>query len=114
DFNPYPDVPLRLIEAVEESATSTGAKVSIVDNQIRIEPSASFIGTITVRYKIGDGTLDPMREQYGYATLRVRDVPSPPASAAIESLGDMKLRGSWEQAASNGEPITEYELVLEP
>ncbi|KAB1649275.1 Ig-like domain-containing protein [Pseudoclavibacter endophyticus] len=114
DFNPYPEAPLRLIEAVEESSSTTGAKVSVVGNQVRIEPSASFIGSITVRYKIGDGTKDPMRETYGYATLRVRDVPGAPASVTLERTGPGKLTGTWELAQSNGEPIDGYEAVLEP
>ncbi|MGO2110559.1 MAG: Ig-like domain-containing protein [Pseudoclavibacter sp.] len=114
DYNPYPEAPLRVIEATEQSSENTGAKVEVVGNQVRIEPSASFIGTITVRYKIGDGTMDKTREAYGYATLRVRDVPSAPASVSLERAGAGKLKGSWELAQSNGEPIEGYEAVLEP
>lgn len=114
DFNPYPEAPLRLIEAIEESSTSTGAQVSVVGNQIRIEPASSFIGEITVRYKMGDGTYDPLRETYGYATLRVRDVPSAPASVTLAAAGPSRVTGQWELANSNGEPISGYEAILTP
>ena len=114
DFNPYPEESLRLLEAVEESSASTGAKISIVGNQVRIETTTSFIGEITVRYKIGDGTHDPLRETSGYATVRVRDKPNPPTTVTLAVTGPSRVTGSWEGAQSNGEPITAYELVLTP
>lgn len=112
DVNPFPERPLRLLEAVDQSGSLTGARVTIVGNQLRIETTGTFIGEITVRYRIGDGTLDPQRESYGYATVRVRDAPSPPASVSLAAAGAGRITASWELAASNGEPITGYELLL--
>ena len=116
DYNPYASEgkQLRLLEAVETTASPTGAKISVIGSQVHVEPSASFIGAITIRYKLGDATNDPTRETYEYATLRVRDVPSPPATVTLEAAGPGKLVGKWDLAVSNGEPITSYQLTLTP
>ncbi|MDO5052785.1 MAG: Ig-like domain-containing protein [Pseudoclavibacter sp.] len=114
DFNPFPDTPLQLLEAGDVSASDTGASVSAVGGRIRVSTGGTFIGEISIRYRIADGTGDPNREAFGTARVRVRDVPSAPGSVALAAEGTGTLRASWDLSASNGEPIEEYELVLTP
>ncbi|KAB1659649.1 hypothetical protein F8O01_05145 [Pseudoclavibacter chungangensis] len=114
DYNPFPGQPLRLVEAVDANAGATGATVSIQGGQVRVVPSPTFVGEITVRYAIGDATGDPNRQSYGTATLRIRDVPSAPGSVSLTAAGPSTLLASWGLAQSNGEPISRYELVLTP
>ncbi|MBB2957643.1 Ig-like domain-containing protein [Pseudoclavibacter helvolus] len=113
DFNPFPESPLRLISASEVSGAGSGAAVSIVDGQVRIVPKANFIGTITVSYRIGDQTGDPLRETTGLATVQVQDVPGAPTTVTLakgSALGTLVV--SWSGAVSNGQEITGYEVTL--
>lgn len=113
DFNPFPESPLRLISASEVSGAGSGAAVSMVDGQVRIVPKANFIGTITVSYRIGDQTGDPLRETTGLATVQVQDVPGAPTTVTLakgSALGTLVV--SWSGAVSNGQEITGYEVTL--
>lgn len=114
DFNPFPETPLRLLEATDVSASATGATVTIASGRVQVAAGPSFIGEISIRYRIGDGTNDPNREAYGTASVRVRDVPSAPGGVSLVADGPSTLRASWQLATANGEPIEEYEAVLTP
>ncbi|MBS3179793.1 MULTISPECIES: Ig-like domain-containing protein [unclassified Pseudoclavibacter] len=113
DFNPFPESPLKLLAASDVSGGAEKAAVSIVDGQLRIVPATNFIGTITVSYRIGDQTGDPLRETTGLATVEVQDVPGIPTSVTLEkgsALGTLVV--GWSSAISNGSEITGYEVTL--
>jgi len=112
DFNPFPESRLRLLEVRETSSSPTGASIAIVDGKARVVPGDDFIGEIAVTYRIGDDTNDPRREATGLAIVRVRDVPSAPTRVALETTGAGQLTASWDPSASNGEPVSDYEVLL--
>ncbi|WP_146081938.1 Ig-like domain-containing protein [Pseudoclavibacter sp. Z016] len=113
DFNPFPESPLTLISASEVAGSATEAAVSRVDGQVRVVPATNFIGTITISYRIGDQTGDPLRETTGLATVEVQDVPGAPGDVSLEKGGALgTLAVNWSGAVSNGPEITEYEVTL--
>lgn len=113
DFNPYPDTPLRIVEATEVSAIPTGSKVAVQGNQLVVTPSSSFVGEVTVRYTVMDDTNDSMRKASGHATIRFRDKPDSPVNVQASTTPDGKVTVTWEPPKSNGEPIDKYEVSLQ-
>lgn len=115
DFNPYPDVPLKIVDAKEVGATATGAKISVTGNQLVVNPSASHIGPVTVQYTVQDDTADKTRQATGHATVYFRDKPdAPPEVTATTAADSGAVTVNWEAPKSNGEDIDKYEVSLNP
>ncbi len=113
DFNPFPESPLRLISASVAAGGASNATVERIDGQVRVVPANNFIGTITVSYRIGDQTQDPLRETTGLATVEVQDVPGPPGSVTLVKGAELgSLVVNWSSSVSNGPEVTGYEVTL--
>ncbi|WP_251857582.1 Ig-like domain-containing protein [Herbiconiux sp. L3-i23] len=114
DFNPFPDRPLTLLDARIENAAESAARVSFTANgNITVSPGSSFIGVVSVIYRIGDATKDPNRETQGRLLLTVRDVPSKVAKPTIIEESDGVVAISWQTPAINGEPIDHYTVTYD-
>ncbi|SMQ75451.1 Ig-like domain-containing protein [Agreia sp. VKM Ac-1783] len=105
DFNPYPENPLKILEAVVETgdggATPAGSGVDVT-------PAADFVGTMVVRYRIADSTGDPDREADGRIRLTVQGKPDAPTTPSVTSIQDRTVVLSWTPPVNNGAPITGY------
>ncbi len=111
DFNPFPEEPLRVVDAQVENAAESQAEVSFTeDGDITIAPGASFIGVVSVVYTIADATDDPSREVQGRLQYTVRDVPDKPNAPAVEPR-DTAAQVTWDIPATNGEPIDSYRIT---
>ncbi len=109
DFNPFPDQPLTLLDAKVENAGASAASVRFnPGGDVTVVPGSSFIGVVSVLYRIGDATKDPNRETQGRLLLNVRDVPSKVATPTIQREGDQEVTIAWRTPATNGEPIEHY------
>ncbi|WP_402845311.1 Ig-like domain-containing protein [Microbacterium sp. GXS0129] len=110
DTNPYPDTPLRVVAATllagEGAVTFEGAAVTVT-------PDAGFTGTLTVRYRIADGSDDAAREVDGLLSVTVRDRPSAPGRPTVGGLTENSVMLSWSPPESNGSPITGYTVSSE-
>lgn len=113
DFNPYPDVPLKIVNAQDVSAERNGADISVVNNQIVFTPDKRYIGEVTVKYTVRDDTGDPGRDATGYAKVRFRDRPEVVPAVRVSTEGRGSIQVSWDPPASNGERIVQYEVVAE-
>lgn len=108
DFNPFPDVPLRVIAAeVDQADVGSSASVSFTSEGITVRTGASFTGTLSVIYRIQDATKDPARETQGRATIIVRAAPDTPNAPTVDA-GDAAANVTWKAPASNNSPITGY------
>lgn len=94
---------LTLVGAPQVEAGEGTAKIS--GNQVVVTPAEGFVGTMTVRYTVVDGTLDPNRQSDGRIRLTVRAKPGPPGTPRGDSVGDGKVVLTWTDGAANGLPI---------
>ncbi|WP_395242851.1 Ig-like domain-containing protein [Agromyces sp. MMS24-K17] len=110
DFNPFAQdgVPLRVVAAaIEQSSVGSNASVSFTATGITVRTGSAFTGTLSVIYRIEDGTKDPLRQVQGRVTVVVRDIPDAPARPTA-TAGDGSAGLTWTAPANNNSPITGY------
>ncbi|MBM7505091.1 Ig-like domain-containing protein [Agromyces aurantiacus] len=112
DFNPFaPDAPLRVVDAqIDQQSVGAEATASHTESDVTVRTGAAFTGTLSVVYRIQDGTKDPARETQGRITVVVRDEPDKPAAPEIVSSGDSAITIRWAAPANNNSPITGYQV----
>ena len=113
DFNPFAQdgVPLRVIAAaIDQVDVGSNASVSFTDTGITVRTGAAFTGTLSVIYRIQDGTRDAARETQGRVTVIVRDEPDAPNAPASSRRRSGAATVSWGAPATNNSPITRYEV----
>lgn len=110
DFNPFPDVPLQVVDAqVDQLDVGSAASASFTATGVTVRTGAAFTGTLSVIYRIQDATKDPARETQGRITVIVRDRPDKPGAPTV-TAGDAWADVRWQAPAPNNSPITGYEV----
>ncbi|GLU89750.1 Ig-like domain-containing protein [Agromyces sp. NBRC 114283] len=112
DFNPFAQdgVPLRVV-AADVVSVGANATASFTPEDVTIRTGSAFTGTVTVNYRIEDGTKDPSRQAQGQVTVVVRDVPDAPGAPAIVAGGDGRATIKWSAPANNNAAITGYDVL---
>ncbi|MGX5696211.1 Ig-like domain-containing protein [Agromyces soli] len=112
DFNPFEQdgVPLRVV-AAEVVSAGAAASASFTSSDVTIRTGSAFVGTLTVRYTIEDGTKDPSRRSSGDITITVKDVPDAPGAPTIVASGSQQATVKWNAPADNNSAITGYTLT---
>ncbi|MET0449037.1 MAG: Ig-like domain-containing protein [Aeromicrobium sp.] len=105
DFNPFPETPLKLLSANIETGSGSA---SVNGDDVVVTPSADFVGTLVVRYRIQDATEDPDREATGQVVLTVQGVPGAPGTPTVTSVQDRTVVVSYGAPSNNGAEITKY------
>src|SRR5690554_613233 len=118
DSNPYQTTGEKL-KIVDAKVQNTGepATISHTADSIRIQPNAALkSGVIEVVYTIQDATEDADRNVNGIVRLVVSDVPDQVAKPTRESAigGDRIATFQFVAPATNGKPITSYEVQATP
>lgn len=111
-FNPFPDTPLRIVDATVETPNAGSARVT--GSNIEVRPAAGFIGTMVTRFRVADGTGDHDRQVEGRVRLRVRGAPDVPSRPRIGEVRDRTVVLSWDAPTANGEPIDRYRVTHSP
>ena len=110
DFNPFPEVPLRVIAAeVDQLDVGSNASASFTATGVTVRTGSAFTGTLSIIYRIQDATKDPARETQGRITVIVRDRPDQP-SAPTATAGDAYADVRWQAPSPNNSAITGYEV----
>lgn len=115
--NPFPDVPLRVVDVRGADAESLPAGVSIEPSEDRsklevtVAPGAAPVNS-TVQYEVADATGDAARNAWGLVTISVQDRPDPVTGAQVTGFGDRSLDVAFGAGAFNNSPITGYEIEL--
>ncbi|MPV88294.1 tandem-95 repeat protein, partial [Georgenia ruanii] len=104
-FNPFPETPLRVVDARVEAGD---AGVATTAAGVRVTPDAGFVGRAVVRYTLQDATGDPQRQAEGRVTMQVVGVPERPAPPRVEEVRDGAAVLSWTAPNDNGAPVTAY------
>ncbi|MFZ4893407.1 Ig-like domain-containing protein [Plantibacter sp. Mn2098] len=110
DLNPFPQTPLKVLDATVESAPAGGAKAVVENNKVVVTPGPSKSGTVSVVYTVQDATLDPARRVKGRVTVIVKDVPDAPGILRTRYESGRIFVTVEGSKASNGAPI-EYHTV---
>lgn len=118
DANPFASTgeALTIVDA-RVSNTGEPATISYTGTTVKITPSPSLkSGVVEVIYTVEDATEDADRRVNGTITLTVSDVPDevlkPTRSSGIG--GDQQATFRFVAPASNGKPITSYEVRSTP
>ncbi len=111
-FNPFPEQPLTVVDAVVE--TPGAGTAGVAGAQVTVRPAAGFIGQMVTRVRVRDATGDPDREVEGRITVIVRGRPAQPAAPRVVEVRDRTVVLAWDAPANNGEPITRYRLTGQP
>ncbi len=110
-FNPF-TTPLTVLGATPDNPSAGEAWVE--GNEVLVRPAEGFIGPMTVRYRVADATGDLDRQVDGRITVVVRSHPDAPTAPRISAVGDSTVTLAWDAPASNGEPITAYQVTASP
>ena len=118
DSNPYQTTgeKLSIVDAVVQN-TGEPATISSTKDSISIAPSPALkSGVIEVVYTVQDATEDADRRVNGTITLTVSDVPDRVAkpTRASDIGGDQTATFRFIAPATNGKPITAYEIRSDP
>lgn len=120
DSNPYQTTgePLTIVDATVQN-TGEPAGVSFTRNSVTIQPNPALkSGVIEVVYTIADATEDADRQVNGTITLVVSDVPDqvqkPTQDGGSAIGGDRSATWRFTAPATNGKPITSYEVRTSP
>lgn len=108
DANPFPDTPLRLIRTDTETGSGSA---TIEGDAVVVTPGEDFVGTLVVRYRVGDRTQDASREVEGRVRLTVRGAPDAPSLPAVTEVRSRTVVLSWDPPAANGAAITGYTVT---
>ncbi|MGN8245117.1 Ig-like domain-containing protein [Cellulomonas soli] len=111
-WNPFPDSPLTVVGATVE--TPGAGTASATSSTVTARPSADFVGTMVVRFRVRDVTGDPDREVEARLTVVVRGAPATPTPPRIGEIRDRTVVLSWDAPDSRGEAITGYRVVASP
>ncbi|WP_411722338.1 Ig-like domain-containing protein [Mycetocola sp.] len=109
DFNPFPDTPLKIIDA----AVSNGANatVRISGSNLLITPGPDKTQQISVIYTIEDATGDANRHVQGRADVVVTSAPDqPPAPTLVAASDNIRVTVN-PSPSSNGAAITGYTVT---
>ncbi len=87
--------------------------MSFTPTRVTVRTGSAFTGTLSVVYRVEDGTKDPpLREASGgRLTVVVRDIPDTPAKPAIRDSGNGTVTLRWNEPANNNSPITGYRVT---
>ncbi|MUK03187.1 tandem-95 repeat protein [Vibrio cholerae] len=105
DTNPFPDTPLQLLSAEVETGAGSA---SVVGADVSVTPAEDFVGTMVVRYRIGDRTEAADRQVDGRIRLTVRGRPETPSAPFVVEVRNRTVVLEWDPPAANGAPITGY------
>ncbi|MGW8482240.1 Ig-like domain-containing protein [Microbacterium sp. NPDC055903] len=106
DVNPFVgEGELTLLSATRESGDG---QAKVVGDRVEVTPAATFVGTMNIRYRIGDMTEDPDREVDGTIVVTVQGKPDAPGVPTVSSVQDRTVVLSWSPPANNGAEITGY------
>ena len=106
-FNPFPDVPLSVVNA--RSATE-GPQPTTDGRSVTVTAGQDFVGRATARFTVQDATGDPLRDVEGSITYSVIGVPQRPAPPRVEEVRDRTVVLTWTAPGDNGAPITGYRV----
>ena len=109
DFNPFPDVPLKILDATVSNGAN--ARVDISGPNLIITPGPEKTQQISIIYKIEDATGDKNRHVQGRADMMVTSAPDrPPAPTLAASPKNIAVT-IGASPSSNGAEITSYTVT---
>ena len=118
DSNPYQTTgeKLKIVDAKVQNSGQP-ASISFTTDSVTVTPSAALKdGRIEIVYTVQDATQDKDREVNGTISVIVSDVPDQVAKPTSTSNigGDGNATWRFIAPASNGKPITSYEVLTKP
>ncbi|AYF98832.1 Ig-like domain-containing protein [Protaetiibacter intestinalis] len=115
--NPFPDVPLRVVDIRGLSGATLPAGISITPSADRSKLSVTVADAAepldtTLQYQVADATGDADRYVWGTVTISVQDVPDPVTNLRVTEFGDRTLKLGWSPGPFNNSAITEYRVTM--
>ncbi len=110
DTNPFPDTPLKIVDAKLVSGAG-GTVVNPTADRVNVTAPADFTGTVVVGYTVEDKTGDRARWATGRITLNVKGKPGTPSAPRIVEVKSKQAMLKWATPVDNGSPITGYTVL---
>ncbi len=107
DVNPFPDSPLEIVRVVADG----NGTASQDGDRIVVTPASDFVGSMSVTYTVKDKTGEGSRQVSAQILLTVEGKPGVPSTPAVESVRNQTVVLAWDPPASNGSPITSYQVT---
>ncbi|WP_431803708.1 Ig-like domain-containing protein [Microbacterium sp. bgisy203] len=108
DVNPFPDTPLKILDAGRESGAG---EVRVVGDRVEVTTPGDFVGTVVARYRVLDKTEDADRVVEGRVRITVQGRPDAPGKPTVSSVQSRTVVLSWTPPIDNGKPITTYTVT---
>ena len=80
---------------------------------ITVRTGPAFTGTLSVIYRIEDGTRDPARQTQGRVIVVVKDEPDAPNAPVVRRRATGPVTIRWNAPAPNNSAIDAYEVELQ-
>ncbi len=109
DVSPFPDAPLRIVDAVRESGDVQDVRVA--GDSVEVASAADFVGVIVVRYTVEDKTEDADRRVEGRIRITVQGRPDAPGKPTVTAVESRTVVLSWTPPIDNGREITGYTVT---
>ncbi|MFC8302228.1 Ig-like domain-containing protein [Specibacter sp. NPDC057265] len=110
DVNPFPDTPLKVVNAVM-STGAPGTQVAVAGDQVAVQAPEDFTGNVVVSYTVADATGDSARNVDGRITLNVKGKPAAPAAPLVQEVKSKTVLLKWATPVDNGSPLTGYTVM---
>ena len=114
--NPFPDVPLRVvnIRGLDGGSLPAGVEISPNADNTRLSVTvakSALPGDVNLQYQVADSTNDPDRYVWGSIAVSVQDRPDPVANIAPTGFADRSITLRWNTGAFNNSPIVKYQVT---
>ncbi|MFQ4149693.1 Ig-like domain-containing protein [Arthrobacter sp. LAPM80] len=107
DVNPFPDTPLKVVDA-KMTTGAAGTRVAVAGDNVTVQAPDDFTGNVVVTYTVADKTGDQARRVDGRITLNVKGKPSVPSVPLVQEVKSKSVMLKWATPVDNGSPLTGY------
>ncbi len=115
--NPFPSVPLRVIDirGLDNARIPAGVTIQPSADGQRLQvtvASTASPGDTVLEYQVADATDDPERYVWGSVRISVQDVPDPVTGLRVQEFADRSLVLAWQPGSSNNAPVQRFDAVV--
>jgi hypothetical protein len=110
DFNPFPDEPLRIVDAQIVAGDGSGVAHSEA-GEVSATPGPDFEGVLQIQYTVQDAV---GRSSSALVSMQVLSRPERVRGVQVTAVGDRRATVGWSVPYNGGSPVVEYRVAAQP